>query len=418
MIKKNLFILVLLYATIGLAQQGSKSPYSFFGIGDLRFRGTNENRIMGGIAMMADSIHLNLQNPAAYAKLRLTTYALGVTYNSIQFETEDTNANTDNATLDYLSMAFPVSKKMGLGFGFMPFSSVGFELQNTDTIAGSVSQFEGTGGINRLYLSAGYQLNKNWSVGVEGNYNFGDIENQNTIAFDNVQFGSRESNRSDLYGFSYTLGVHHQIKTKKGLEISSSLTYSPEINLTSENRRTLSTVIFSATGVGVPVDSLKIDVPDTDLVIPQMISIGSGIGKPRKWFAGVQYTNVESKNFTNRFINVGNVSFENSSRIAAGGYFIPKYNSFTSYLSRVVYMAGIRYEETGIVINNQSIDDFGISFGLGLPVSGIQSFSNANIGFEFGQKGTTTNGLVKEKYFNIRIGLSFNDRWFVKRKYN
>jgi long-subunit fatty acid transport protein len=399
MIKKNLFILVLLYATIGLAQQGSKSPYSFFGIGDLRFRGTNENRIMGGIAMMADSIHLNLQNPAAYSKLRLTTYALGVTYNSIQFETEDANANTDNATLDYLSMAFPVSKKMGLGFGFMPFSSVGFELQNTDTIAGSVSQFEGTGG-------------------VEGNYNFGDIENQNTIAFDNVQFGSRESNRSDLYGFSYTLGVHHQIKTKKGLEISSSLTYSPEINLTSENRRTLSTVIFSATGVGFPVDSLKIDVPDTDLVIPQMISIGSGIGKPRKWFAGVQYTNVESKNFTNRFINVGNVSFENSSRIAAGGYFIPKYNSFTSYLSRVVYMAGIRYEETGIVINDQSIDDFGISFGLGLPVSGIQSFSNANIGFEFGQKGTTTNGLVKEKYFNIRIGLSFNDRWFVKRKYN
>ncbi|MDP2058291.1 MAG: hypothetical protein U1C58_06775 [Flavobacteriaceae bacterium] len=418
MIKKNLFILVLLYATIGLAQQGSKSPYSFFGIGDLRFRGTNENRFMGGIGMLADSIHLNLQNPAAYSKLRLTTYALGVTYNSIQFETEDANANTDNATLDYLSMAFPVSKKMGLGFGFMPFSSVGFELQNTDTIAGSVSQFEGTGGINRLYLSAGYQLNKNWSVGVEGNYNFGDIENQNTIAFDNVQFGSRESNRSDLYGFSYTLGVHHQIKTKKGLEISSSLTYSPEINLTSENRRTLSTVIFSATGVGFPVDSLKVDVPDTDLVIPQMISIGSGIGKPRKWFAGVQYTNVESKNFTNRFINVGNVSFENSSRIAAGGYFIPKYNSFTSYLSRVVYMAGIRYEETGIVINNQSIDDFGISFGLGLPVSGIQSFSNANIGFEFGQKGTTTNGLVKEKYFNIRIGLSFNDRWFVKRKYN
>jgi long-subunit fatty acid transport protein len=350
MIKKNLFILVLLYATIGLAQQGSKSPYSFFGIGDLRFRGTNENRIMGGIAMTADSIHLNLQNPAAYSKLRLTTYALGVTYNSIQFETEEANANTDNATLDYLSMAFPVSKKMGIGFGFLPFSSVGFELQNTDTIAGNVTQFEGTGGINRVYLSAGYQLNKNWSVGVEGNYNFGDIENQNTIAFDDVQFGSRESNRSDLYGFSYTLGVHHQIKTKKGLEISSSLTYSPEINLTSENKRTLSTVIFSATGVGFPVDSLEIDVPDTDLIIPQMISIGSGIGKPRKWFAGVQYTYVESENFTNRFINVGNVQFENSSRIAAGGYFIPKYNSFTSYLSRVVYIAGIRYEEKGIVV--------------------------------------------------------------------
>ncbi len=418
MIKKNLFILVFLYATIGLAQQGSKSPYSFFGIGDLRFRGTNENKIMGGIGMLADSIHINLQNPATYSKLRLTTYALGVTYNSIQFETQDATANTDNATLDYLSMAFPVTKKIGLGFGFLPFSSVGFELQNTDTIAGSVSRFEGSGGINRIYLAAGYQLNENWSLGVEGNYNFGNIKNQNTIAFDNVHLGSREDDRSDIYGFSLTLGVHHQMKLKKGLEISSSLTYSPEINLTSQNTRPLSTVVFSATGVGFPIDSLEVDVPDTDLVIPQMISIGSGIGKPRKWFAGVQYTNIESKNFTNRFIEAGNVSFENGSRIAAGGYYIPKYNSFTSYLSRVVYMAGIRYEETGIVVNNESIDDFGISFGLGLPMSGFQSFSNANIGFEFGQKGTTTNGLVKEKYFNIRIGLSFNDRWFVKRKYN
>jgi hypothetical protein len=44
---------------------------------DVRFKGTVENRSMAGIAVEQDSIHINLQNPASFANLKMTTFALG-----------------------------------------------------------------------------------------------------------------------------------------------------------------------------------------------------------------------------------------------------------------------------------------------------------------------------------------------------
>jgi hypothetical protein len=87
-----------------------------------------------------------------------------------------------------------------------------------------------------------------------------------------------------------------------------------------------------------------------------------------------------------------------------------------SYAKRITYRAGFKYEKTGLIVNSTSINDVGMTFGFGLPITG--SLSNTNIGFEFGKKGTTSNNLVQENYFNISIGVSLNDKWFVKSKYN
>jgi len=57
-----------------------------------------------------------------------------------------------------------------------------------------------------------------------------------------------------------------------------------------------------------------------------------------------------------------------------------------------------------------------MSLGAGLPITG--TFSNVNIGIEFGKKGTTSAGLVQENYLNFSVGFSFNDKWFVKSKFN
>ena len=96
---------------------------------------------------------------------------------------------------------------------------------------------------------------------------------------------------------------------------------------------------------------------------------------------------------------------------------IPQYNSFSSYFKRTVYRAGIRFEKSGLVINDESIKEFGISFGIGLPVGESRLLSNANIGFEYGQRGTTKNNLIQEDFLNVQLSLSLNDRWFQKRKF-
>ena len=115
---------------------------------------------------------------------------------------------------------------------------------------------------------------------------------------------------------------------------------------------------------------------------------------------------------TNRFGAIENVAFENANKIAIGGFFVPKYDSFSNYLSRIAYRAGFRYENTGLVIDNNSIKDYAVTFGLGLPVG----ISKINLGLELGKKGTNSNGLIEENYVNVTVGLSLSDIWFIKRK--
>ena len=150
--------------------------------------------------------------------------------------------------------------------------------------------------------------------------------------------------------------------------------------------------------------------------MPSKTSFGVGISKEKKWFIGAEYTSLGSSVFSNDLISIDNSEFEDSSKISFGGFYIPDYASFSKFWNRVVYRAGFYSEKTGLVINDESINEFGISFGLGIPAGGL--FSNVNTTFEFGKRGTTNENLVEENFVNIQLSLSLNDRWFVKRKYN
>ena len=112
-------------------------------------------------------------------------------------------------------------------------------------------------------------------------------------------------------------------------------------------------------------------------------------------------------------------TFEDASTLSLGGFYIPKYNSFTNYWERVVYRAGLRFETTGLQVQNESIKEFGMSFGVGLPVGTNRNpFSNANLGIEIGKRGTTNANLIQENFLKFKISLSLNDRWFQKRKFD
>ena len=124
MFRYILLAMFCLSATTSFAQNGTVSPYSFFGIGDLRSVGTVENQMMGGLSMYTDSIHVNLRNPAAYGKLRLTTYAAAISHQELRLKTFSEQQNSSVTNLDYLALGFPVGPNMGFGFGIMPFSSV------------------------------------------------------------------------------------------------------------------------------------------------------------------------------------------------------------------------------------------------------------------------------------------------------
>ena len=135
---------------------------------------------------------------------------------------------------------------------------------------------------------------------------------------------------------------------------------------------------------------------------------------------GLEYTHQKTSNFKNRHIaldsSLDNVKFVNTSKIKLGGFYIPNYNAIGTYWKRISYRAGIRFENSGLNIVGQDINEFGISFGVGLPAGKL--FSNVNLGFEVGKRGTTDFGLIQENFFNAFLSLSLNDKWFEKRYYD
>lgn len=415
MIKKFIGVVVLFAATFSYAQENSSSPYSFYGLGEVKFKGTNENRAMGGLNVVSDSIHLNLMNPASYSKLKLTTFTVGGTTNFNKLYTSNESEKAQRTSFDYLAVAFPVGK-FGLALGLMPYTAVGYKIQNFTDSNSRYTQFLGTGNLNRAFMGASYKFNQNFSLGLDLHYYFGDLETKNLEFITNptIIVGSREINSSNIRGTSFNFGMYYERKLKKNLELYSSFTFSPEAKLASENSRTIATIFYSAAGDEIPIDLREISVANTTPIIPSKVSFGAGIGKSKKWMFGSEVTFIENSKQINRFGNdaAANYKFENSTRVSVGGFYIPKHDSFTSYLSRMVYRAGLRYENTGLLVNNKSINDFGMNFGIGLPVGA----SNINLGFEYGQRGTTSNGLIKEDYFNVTVGLSLNDIWFSKRK--
>ena len=416
MIKKVSLSIFLLLSLVTFAQQGTSSPYSFYGIGDIRFKGTVETRSIGGLSFVPDSIHINVQNPALLSSIKLTAFSVGGTFSPVKLKTSTQSEKAQRTTFDYLSIALP-SKNFSIGFGLLPFSSVGYSVRNTNTTLNQNNKFEGSGGINRVYTTFSYKINSNFSAGVDFQYNFGTIETKKVTSQSDVQNGTRELNTSGVGGFSFNLGLSYQKKINKNLNFFSGLTFAPQASLTLKNERTIAAVQVLTDAEVEVGDPYNVPVSNTKLKLPSKFSFGSGIGNLKKWFVGAELTFQNNSNFGNRFDDITNVTYQNATKVSLGGFFIPKYNSFSDYWKRITYRGGFRYENTGLVINNQSVKDAAVSLGFGFPV-GSNTFSNINIGLEYGKRGTTKAGLIEENYTNISIGFSFNDRWFIKRKYD
>lgn len=415
MIKKIFIAACLLISLVSLAQQSTSSPYSYYGIGEVRFRGMLENRSMGGVAVEQDSIHVNIDNAASYGSLKQTTMTMGGTYGTRALKDDKSEASTRRTTVDYMIVAIPVSKKLGVGFGLVPYTSVGYKIQSiTEDVAKNNTRLEGSGGINKVFFGAGYKVTKNFSIGGDFQYNFGKIQTENLEYITGVPVGTSETNIATISGANFNLGAMYQAKISSKLTLYSSLNYSFQGNLTSQNTRNIATVDYNGT-IDIDPEGFEEVKSTKDLVMPSKVTLGLGFGQARKWMLGTEIALREAGELSNNYNNVSGVVFDKYSRYSLGGYYIPNYNSFTSYLERVVYRGGLRYERTGLVIRDQHIEDKSVTLGFGLPSFG--SFSNFNIGLEYGIKGKTVSGLIKENYFNASVSFSLNDKWFVKRKF-
>lgn len=414
--KQLITFIFILVTTISLAQQGIYSPYSFFGIGSPAFKGTTENRAMGGLSIVSDSIHLNLQNPAAFSDLKLTTFTAGMTVNSTTFNTEALASESfKNTTVDYIAVGIP-TKVGGFGAGLKPFSAVGYRLEERIENQ-KISIFQGRGGLNTVYLSWGKKVFKNFSIGATANYNFGESENKTLLFLSNTEYGSRDVNQINYGGASFNFSAMYDITFNENYNFRFLGALRPESPINTDQNRRVATITIGSSGNENVQDEFNLPTSSTSIKLAEQYTYGVSLGKKLNWQIGLEYRQTGASNFDILTFNTtNNLVYTEARSLRIGGFYVPRYDHPTNVFRRWTYRFGFRLEETGMRLNNQDISEYGITFGIGIP-SG-RYFTNANIGVEYGSRGTTSSGLVQENFLSMFLSFSFNDKWFVEKKYN
>ncbi|MFL2614575.1 MAG: hypothetical protein ACJ0OV_02700 [Candidatus Marisimplicoccus sp.] len=415
-------LLFVLSTSFVVSQTNTGSPYSLNELGEINFLGNVSNLSMGGIDSAIDSIEFNINNPSSLAKLKTTNYLIGTFYKSTGISNVNSTDNINTANINYIAVGIP-TKRFGFGFGVLPYSSVGFNLQSTDeyNTANSINSrlFGADGNINRAFVSIGLPLLKYLSLGASANYNFGKFNYEKFNLIENVNYGIFSNSSSEISGFTYNFSSNLSIPLKNDFKLNLVYSYYPDGDLDSFNIESLytsntSSITLESLGDFVDVDLNSRGLENTKLPVPKKSIYSLGLEKKNSWFIGFQYESKLSSNFENVFLDTQNVSYRDANSLSIGGYIIPDSSSLTSYWKRVKYRFGIKNEKKSIIVNNLPINHFSLNLGLGLPIAGL---SKANLGLEIGKVGDN-NSLIKENYFALRLGLSLNDVWFIKRKYN
>ncbi len=403
----------------GFAQRNNISPYSFFGIGEESAQKTVEEISMGQIGVAFNSTYkLTFSNPASLASLRFTTYTLAVENKALTIDDGTNSESASAASISYMAMGIPIGTKAGLLFGIQPNTTVGYslleEFKDDDTIT-ALNLFTGEGGTNRVFLGFGYKINTNLNIGLEADYVFGSIENNLLNRRNGVQLATMHRTDSELSGVTAKGGVQYETKVnnKLNLKVGGVLHFSNKIS--NKGKEYLFSLLNTGGGIVIPRDTIVNKSFESTIKTPLRTILSAGLGEENKWYAGIEYSFQNAIKFNDNILNQNTItSYEKSNRISLGGFYTPKFNSITSYWQRITYRAGLNLKQTGLIVNNTTINDFGISFGVGLPIG--QQLSNVNLGFELGKRGEINNELIKENYINFRLSLTLNDRWFKKRK--
>ncbi|SHL75288.1 hypothetical protein [Chryseobacterium polytrichastri] len=422
-------IFVLSFISVGYflnAQSLSNSPYATYGIGDVKYDNTIETTSMGGIstAYISDfTSSFNFANPANNTNFELTSIRLEATNENNYFKTDYNNTkSTKHSTyLSNISLAFPLSPKVKMGLSYQPYSSKSYDILNSETMAdGTVvaNRFRGTGTLNTAQIALSYKIADQFSVGARANYYFGNLYDTNELAYSNAELINGYETKNNIKNFNFTLGASYQklnSRSDRKLTIGATTTFGNTSNMMTDYKN--STYYYTTGEVKAGESIIEQKSTSSKNLLPLQASLGVGYGEENKWFFSGQldYKRGESISYFGNSLDL-----QDSYRISAGGWYLPNYNNFRNYFSRVVYRYGAFYEKGSLQIAGTNINKFGISGGVLLPfkTSSITRMSGLELGLEVGKRGTLKNNLINQNYINLKIGFNFADKWFRKTLYN
>ncbi len=403
---------------------GTYTPYSLFGIGEVEKQGTALNRGMGGIgAGVRDNRFINYLNPASITERDTLAFMfdLGVEQSNIYNSYKDSKSAYNTFNMRSIVITAPIYKKSALMFGVTPYSDMGYKFESTESNPLLVSQYGdikyqkyGEGSINQFFFGAAMNFFKNFSVGAQYVYYFGALNKYSNVNF-NTDASFRKIETGWDYGMgasSFSIGLQHfgVLNKEKNIFYTVGATYKHAAKLKGDLTR-----YAYATDESVR-DTVVFDInSNAKITIPEEFTIGFTVKKRDKWMFGFDYTR-QDWNGKDFYETISGIDYKpaTAQSFKAGFEIIPNRYDIRYYFKRVTYRVGVYHEQSYVNIGGNQIKSTGVTVGLGLP---IFRYNTVNFAVDLGQRGSTKNNLVRERYVQFIINISLHDIWFVKHKY-
>lgn len=424
-----------IFITTTLAQ--SSTPYSRFGYGTLLKQEQAHLRSMGYLSSAyADTVQTNLANPAALGSKKFSSLDLGLNLDYHSQKDKTNKANYTAGRVSYLAYSFPVNKKKtwGMALGTSPFSTKKYNITSEEVNNTFFRDFNGQGGTYQLFLQNGVQVSKNLSLGVNTAVFFGTLKDEtyNNFLSNGANSSGLRTNQK-IRGYALKAGGQYTAQLKEKQDFTLGVTYNLEsdINITKTDNNFLFTIAQFERLKDGSINVLKRTefsnietVSKSKSVLPSEIGLGGMLRTKEKWSLGVDAKFGLWEDF--KGVNDdSSISYQNSMNLSLGGSFIPKYRNPKRAFEAYEYRYGAHYSQLPLVINNKTINDFGVTLGASLPIkrtmpgSRIREIpSMIDLGINIGQQGSLNDGFIQDSYIKGSIGLNLNDVWFVKRKYD
>ena len=419
-----MFLIVIFFMTISgvFAQADISSPYSRFGLGTMSKN--KSNTIIQGMAGISNALDgkylLNNANPASYAEMDSLTFLLDAGF-YMRYETYKTEYESEkgsDASFDYFDLGFGITKWWKMGLGASPMSNREYSsiADFNDFQYPYKINYEGNGGLNKLYWANGFKVYKDLSLGFKMNYLFGNITDETILYFPNDAYihNERRTINLKISSFVFDFGLIYKYNFKNGYKATLGLTYSMQNDMNAHQNTFIRTMFngYNDNTASARDTILYKYNEKTSIKYPKGFGGGITLQKNDRWLVGIDFNWDNWEAFR---INHVSDSLQNSWSIAIGGCYTPQSTSVSSYLRKMTYRAGLHYEQTYFNFYGQSINQYSMTLGVGLPIP--KAMTSVNFAVEIGRMGTTKYNLIEESYINLSLGVSIRDRWFVKRRY-
>ena len=408
---------------------GAYSPYSIYGIGDISREGTAFNKSMGGVGVATRNRRfINYLNPAAVtARDSLSFMAdFGLTQNNKVFSQGNIKSAHNTFNIYDFVMSFPIYRSSAFMVGITPYSDVGYDFSSIEKdpeIIGNTGNISydsyGTGSVYQLFAGAGVTLWKRLSLGAEFIYYFGNIDKVTNMDYSNSSYRSVNSG-SDLMVRATTgkFGLQYEQKIAGDVYMTLGATYRLGAGMKGEvtnyryaNQSSVSdTLRYSST-----------PLKDAGVRFADELGVGISVRGGEKWMAEFDYLRSDwtksSFDSTPGFAVEGDSKFSStvSQSFRAGFEIVPNRNDIRYYFKKCTYRAGAYFDQSYYKLDGNNVNTMGITLGMTLPV--FRLYNGLTLGVDFGQKSSTRNNMIRERYAMFVVGFNIHDLWFRKVQY-